>query len=176
MSFPWFIGLVGHLECGKDTAAQVFVSQAHYTRIAFADAIKADVAAYLGISLSQLRASKAKYRSFIIEYGQHMRHLHSDWWIRLLASTIKSRCYLSRFVVSDVRLLIEAAWVRSHAGILIRVQRTHAPVHTASSDITETEQDRIQVHHSFVADSVQSLTCQISSFISDLEAKCLVGT
>lgn len=129
------IGLCGCARCGKDTAAKRLIEKG-WRRVAFADALKADViyaltratkkayvprADHPSWTMFEDPASKEKLRPLMVEYGRAMRAIKDDYWIqRLLRDYLRGA---GRFVVTDVRYANEANWIRERGGKVIRIVR-----------------------------------------------------
>lgn len=60
MSAPILIGLTGPAGSGKDSAADALVHLAGFTKLAFADALRAEVCAAFGVPLNYLTARETK--------------------------------------------------------------------------------------------------------------------
>ena len=129
------VGLCGCARCGKDTAAKLLIEKG-WRRVAFADALKADIIyaltratkkAYVpredhpSWKMFEDPASKEKFRPLMVEYGRAMRAIKADYWVqRLLRDYLRGA---GKFVITDVRYANEANWIRERGGKVIRVVR-----------------------------------------------------
>lgn len=111
-----FVGLVGFAQSGKDTVASLLPG---YRRIAFADALKADLIHIFqdvipaGYSTETwMSENKELLRPLLVEYGRAKRAFDPLYWVkrvnreRMLTSWTKGR-----FVFTDVRYPNEVAWL-----------------------------------------------------------------
>jgi hypothetical protein len=144
------IGLCGYARTGKDTmAAAVTCEPLSFMRFAFADELKSDVSEAMlhaliasgqhvdSIDVSRVMSGqKEKIRPMLVGWGAGMRAVDSDHWIKRLTRIIHARTLFpcdsqygklprltSRCVITDVRYLNEADWVRSLGGIVVWIER-----------------------------------------------------
>lgn len=147
MKKPFIIGLTGLAGTGKDTVRGILEHYEGYKGLAFADPIR-DMIGPLLDACGEPRAwmiNRELKEQPIPALGVSYRHLAqtlgtewgrdlvgSDTWVRIAAARIKalSACAYEfdpipepRFVISDVRLANEAAWVKSQGGVVWRVTR-----------------------------------------------------
>lgn len=125
------IGIAGRARCGKDTVAEYLSGRYGFSRVAFADpmkdivldmfgwddrhrdgVLKEEIDPYWGFSPRQA------YQKFGTEFG---RALNENMWILMMQHNLK-RSHNWRTVVSDVRMVNEANWIRRN-GILIHIFR-----------------------------------------------------
>lgn len=119
------IGLCGYAQVGKDTAARHMPG---WARFAFADSLKADLAALLsdiGCDLANPE-HKFKARPFLVAWGATARAFVPDYWIeRLLRAigfhTANTGC--RQIVVTDVRYSNEVQAILDLGGKVIRIHR-----------------------------------------------------
>jgi hypothetical protein len=148
---PPIVGLSGKAGAGKDTLAELLVKTGRYTRMAFADALKQDVATMLygnpaPGNIARLNADKRgipEVRSLLQSYGVARRALQPDYWVDRLFNEWDRYLYFSRkgtglyicgengdiatppsrLVVPDVRFVNEADAIKERSGVIIRVHR-----------------------------------------------------
>lgn len=109
------LGISGYARVGKDTLA----SMVPFSRIAFADALKADLMPIferLGLSLL---THKEVCRPMLVEYGRLARAVFPDYWITRLAQNRPS----GDIVIPDVRYQNEAEWIKACDCPLIWIDR-----------------------------------------------------
>lgn len=154
---PLIIGLMGPAGAGKDTAADHLEDHHGFVRYAFAQPMRTMLeAAFVeaGIDYAYIyeRALKEQtipglgysYRHLAqtlgTEWGRHQ--LDQDVWLRLAEMTLglPAAPVHDRIVITDVRFANEAAWVRRHGGVVLRIQRDTAPVR---QHISETAMQQI---------------------------------
>lgn len=151
------IGLGHQMRVGKDTAAAVLQRELGFTRIGFADPLKA-----LALATNPMIQSSAKV-NVNIGHGR-MRHIvHGVGWERAKNEFPEVRTYLQslgvaardtfgedfwvdqalkaasrhdRVVISDVRFLNEALTIRAAGGVLVKIDR---PGYTAGGHVSETD-------------------------------------
>lgn len=120
------IGIGYQKQSGKDTAANL-ISELFRPSTSlifhFADELKAEVSAALGISITEINNDKQLYRPLLQWWGGEYRRGQSvNYWISKLEEQINF--YTSEYkIIADVRYRNEAEWVKSKGGILIEVKR-----------------------------------------------------
>jgi len=131
------IGLVGHKQSGKDTCWSIicklsacYLTKCPCYKFAFADGVKHEVAAKLGTTVDYIESHKNDplVRHILQYYGTEIvREQNNNYWIDLLAQQIEKYKSLNgscaNVVVTDVRFLNEAAYIKSNGGLLFRIRR-----------------------------------------------------
>ena len=124
------IGLAGLARSGKDTIAR-HLSHYGYHDLAFADPLRAILRDVLNVPDQYMNVVKeapipphgASYRQLMQTFGDAGRAILPGFWIQLLDSHIKEYADdTTHIVVTDVRYLNEAFWVRYY-GSLWHVRR-----------------------------------------------------
>ena len=108
------IGIAGYGQVGKDTIAALLPG---FTRVAFADALKAD----LGPVLAKMRdagADKETMRPLMVEYGRAMRSIDPDYWVK----RVNFRA-AENVVVTDVRYVNEVKAIEAAGGVVVLLNR-----------------------------------------------------
>ena len=135
---PRIIGLSAKKRHGKDTLGALLTAHHGYQRIAFADALYAEVAARYGISVEALQDPATKEsplealggrspRVVLQDYGMQRRAEDEEYWVRQVHAVVNDGTKPARrWVITDVRLPNEASFVERH-GILVRVERPGYP-------------------------------------------------
>ena len=126
------IGLGSKARIGKDYAAQELAKLFDVQRIAFADALKldiADIVARHGLdywAIEKQPELKEKIRPLLVEYGMTMRRFNEDVWVdRALApGNLTSEVIL----VTDVRFPNEAKRIRELGGHYIEIMTNTPPI------------------------------------------------
>tara|TARA_Y100001973_G_scaffold104152_1_gene173217 strand:- start:1085 stop:1609 length:525 start_codon:yes stop_codon:yes gene_type:complete len=128
-----FVGINGKPGTGKDTLADYFVKNFHFTKLSLADQIRNVTMAATGLSLDALRNHPEKDipieeffnktgRELTIEVGISIeRLLGPSIWNNLLDKIIKKNNF-SKIVVPDIRTQVQANWIKEHNGILIKIE------------------------------------------------------
>lgn len=109
--------LLGDSGVGKDTAGERFVKEG-YTRVAFADKVKEEVANHYKCSLDDLHIQgpvKETWRPIIIDWAEKKREIDPNHWIReAFKPFLDSEGYFregEKIVITDMRRKSEVDWV-----------------------------------------------------------------
>lgn len=152
------VGLCGFAGAGKDEAAKTLVAR-HWTRVAFADAVREAVQAldpmfeYDGANerrtcdlLAQYSWKEAKAHPEMRRLLQRMgteagRNIHGeDCWVNIARRKILVA--YSDVVVTDIRFANEAAMIRELGGRIVRIERPGVgPVNGHCSEAQELDAD-----------------------------------
>lgn len=143
------VGLSGYAQAGKDTAGGMMVQDAGFTRLAFADVLKAvalDCDPGLGdIETMSLRdtvrrigweRTKSLYpdsRIFLQHLGVAVRnHVDPAAWVNAVLRQVQPG---GRYVITDVRFPNEAQAIKAAGGYVVRVSRPgNGPVNKHESE------------------------------------------
>jgi hypothetical protein len=141
------VGLIGRARAGKDSVASRLSERHGYQRVAFADRLKeaalkvnpiithipmAGGYGYTQLTLRDIVAADGwegakqytEVRRFLQDYGQTVRDLDPDFWVRAAREAIDAANRLSLpVVVTDVRYANEARWLLNRGFTLVRVTR-----------------------------------------------------
>jgi len=155
-------GLTGKMHAGKDTFFNyVQARDAGVTRVAFGDALKAEVAAACGVSVPYINEHKDVFRPILQWWGTDFRRrLHGEnYWIQRVADTLAGLPAAAVVFITDVRFPDEAAFVRSRGGQVIKLlrpalERDDSPRHGHDS---ETKLELIEPDFSVTADRLDEL-------------------
>jgi hypothetical protein len=174
------IGLSGYAQSGKDTVASILVEKYGYTRIAFADPIREllyemDPPVPVGSGNEKHTVGLQNYidiygwdeakqhpivRSMLQNLGGGARKVFGDsFWIYQALSDVAPQ---DKVVVSDVRFVNEADWIKDFKGQIWRVKRLGT--NAVNEHVSESEMDGYPVNQIFVNNGA----------IEDLEM--LIGT
>lgn len=139
---PLIVGLIGRAGNGKDTAGAHLVDRWGFVRYAFAAPLRQmleALAADCNISPAWLRDRALKeqpitglgvsYRQMSQELGTGWgRGMHPDFWLRVAERVLglPGAPVHDRIVITDVRFVNEADWIRRHGGTLWRITRPQA--------------------------------------------------
>jgi hypothetical protein len=139
------IGLSGRKGAGKDTVFR-FLREHHpelrIARVAFADALKEEVAQCLEIPVSAIEADKPRFRLILQWWGtEWRRHQCPTYWIDRAREKIAAlRDTVDVVVVTDVRFINEARLIDELAGRVVRVANVRAET-SADAHLSEIEMD-----------------------------------
>lgn len=117
------LGLCGYAQVGKDT---IGAALENYKRLAFADALKAEVTIMLasqGIIVDLWGEDKAEWRDMLVFWGAKRRSQDPDYWIKQLVLRNAKELKEDRCVITDVRYANEVRWIQKHNGLVVRVNR-----------------------------------------------------
>jgi hypothetical protein len=117
---PRIVGLAGYAGAGKDTAGTILVRDHHYTRVAFADAVK-----HLARSIGWNGQKDTRGRVLLQRLGSGCRDVFgADCWIRRVNLLVDEALMQGRSVViTDVRHVNEVKAIRLWGGEVWRVVR-----------------------------------------------------
>lgn len=134
------VGLAGPAGVGKSTIAATCFRKHMFLDVALADEIKVRAVATGVASYEDVYSSKKPeaVRKWLQEEGtERGRHLYGDdVWVRALFARLRrmnEEWQLDRFVISDVRFASEIRYIRSHGGLVFRVD---APARQAANGLT----------------------------------------
>lgn len=117
------IGLTGYAGSGKDTLCAAMLNLHPYAvRYAFADALKEEVATAFGTTVEFIEENKLIFRELLQSWGVTRRSYGPDYWVEQVAKSI-SEDAPKVAIVTDVRFLNEATWIKQSGGSLVRVVR-----------------------------------------------------
>jgi len=132
--------LTGWSGCGKDAAAALMAEEMHFTRFAFADAVKQECATLYGLSVERFHLGKDRPldhtiplyptartpRELLLLHAADMRAKDDALYARIVANEIRDSA-TRRVVISDWRYRVELTTIRAelpHARLItIRIQR-----------------------------------------------------
>lgn len=142
------IGISGKKQSGKDEVCKHILE--HFpdsaVRIAFADALKLEVAIALVKPLAYIDEHKDNLRLILQGWGtDYRRKLHGeDYWVRQWLRTVKNSSH-KVIVCPDVRFINEADTIKKMGGYVIRVDRKS--VDTSDTHPSETALDNYTFDH-----------------------------
>ena len=160
------IGLSGYAQSGKDTVANILVEKYGYKRIAFADPIREllyemDPPVPVGAGSEKHTVGLQNYvdvygwdqakqhpivRSMLQNLGVGARKVFGDtFWVYQALSDIAPQ---DKVVVSDVRFVNEADWIKDFTGQIWRVKRMGTAA--VNEHVSESELDGYPVDQIFV--------------------------
>ncbi len=127
---PILIGITGRFRSGKDAfyyAVRDHIGFGRIQRLAFGDAIKAELAAALGVPVHDLDRNKDRLRGGIQWWADYRRTQNQHYWTRFVRSKWGQCCRLAppprAVIVTDVRDQTEAKFIHDQGGVLVRVVR-----------------------------------------------------
>ena len=164
-------GITGKMKHGKDTFFS-FVKELHpqVRRVAFADALKKEVADACDVTVDFINANKDVFRPVLQWWGTEFRRgLHGDdYWLRRMDDTLKLLPQGSIVFVTDVRFLNEADYVTGVGGQIVRVVRiTDGPRHNVDAHASESEQDQIRPEFTLISSSLNELQSLTTKWCKD---------
>lgn len=164
------IGLSGYAQSGKDTLAKVLVDDYGYTRIAFADKIR-DFLYEVNPLIETIGFEPIYLKDRVDHFGweeakknPHVRRalqntgvaartvFGSNHWV---VEAYKGMDLDKDYVVTDVRFLNEAEWVKTFNGQVWRVERpnvTAVNLHVSESELDDYSFDKVVLNDGTVED------------------------
>lgn len=187
MSQGILIGLSGYAQTGKDTVADFLVRDHGFTRVAFADKLKAvayDLNPFICGGPGGMRRLQAEVNDFgwdaakqrpeirriLQALGGGIRdHVHDQTWIN--AAIGSGATPGQRVVVTDVRYPNEAAAIRFRHGQIVRISRFG--VEPVNGHISETAMDdeRLWDAHILNDSSLEHLQATVERFVASFEVR-----
>ena len=150
------IGLTGRKCSGKSTAADIILelTQGDSVKISLATPIKTDIQELIGVPIDD--TNKEIIRPVLQSYGEAIKQLFgSDYWVKRAGHTWKQYApFTTIMVCDDIRFPLEAEWIRSLGGIVVKI---HRPGFEDSPDlhVSETAIDSIRPDYIIDNDSTQ---------------------
>ena len=120
------IGLVGRKRSGKDTVCEMLAGiLPNVHRIAFADALKEELAAAMGVTTAYIEEHKSDLRLLLQAWGTEWRRnlCSPTYWIDQTRAKIEAAPEGAVVVVTDVRFPNEGDLIREMGGTVTRVYR-----------------------------------------------------
>ena len=168
------IGIAGKKRSGKDTVCQ-YIKQLYGNnrvgRIAFADALKDEVARACNVTTEYIDQNKDHFRLILQGWGTDFRRMlgGEDYWINRLLLQLRDTAY-NIVVIPDVRFINEAEFIRKIGGYVIRVNRMDG--HTTDTHASETQLDRYHFDYTIQNDgTLQDLLQSTKSMLTTLNRK-----
>ncbi|MFF0144638.1 hypothetical protein ATK36_3181 [Amycolatopsis sulphurea] len=173
------VGIVGRMRSGKDTAAGVLVRDYGYTRLGFADPLKAvayetspilregewlaDVVDRVG--WERTKDDYPEARRVLQRLGVSVRDtLGPDVWVKALTDRV--RLVRGPVVVPDVRFRNEADELRGRGFVILRIQRPGLP--GPDPHVSETESGAIRADATVINDSTpDALADRVHQFVKE---------
>ena len=156
------IGISGKARAGKDTLGAYLqrnlaqLGGVHFTRMAFADELKRQVADHLGLTTEQLygalkevedkrfpKPSESRFwtpREILQAYGQFLRTVDYDYWVKVLFWKIENE-KIDNVIITDARHINEVKAVLERGGKHVRVFRDSGEFVHNSEHISEVALD-----------------------------------
>ena len=141
------IGIGHQKRHGKSTSSKYLCSKYEFTEFTFATRLKNmidslyDIPEYYKYVAKEVNIPSIEktYRELCERCGQGMRELFGkEFWISLTESDIKNS-KKDNCVVSDVRYLNEAEWIKRYGGFLVKIYNPRLPVdnkHISENQLT----------------------------------------
>lgn len=165
------IGLAGLAGAGKDTVRDMLENEHDFTGLAFADPIRDMLGALLadnGFSTKWMFERPLKEQP-IDGLGLSYRHLaqtlgtewgrqqRPDFWLRIAQSRIERhrKTGARKFVVSDVRFVNEAEWIRAQGGEVWLIKRPGVAAvrdHESERQVADIVADRVIKNYTTLED------------------------
>lgn len=114
------IAISGKMGSGKTTFANYLIEKHGYTHASFARQLKDSAMELFGLSYEQAYGSE-KDREFLQKFGQSMRELDDDVWVKKLVNSLDDD---SLVIIDDMRHINEYNAMSDAGFLLIRMEAT----------------------------------------------------
>ena len=111
------IGLIGLKRAGKNTFSDIAVKEFGYKELAFADELKK----YAKLLFPDHFKNNNKPVKLLQDFGEGMRKIDTDIWVKLLANNFDKTDELN-VVVTDVRHQNEVDYLRSKGFTIVKIE------------------------------------------------------
>lgn len=152
------IGLMGKKDTGKSEVANYLMEKHDFGCAAYADNLKYKLADLLNIPIDDFYPQteedrKRRENEVLPKIGRTIRQLmqiygdgcremlYKEIWIDLMDRLLKERFYGSLLVISDVRYVNEADYIRNNGGFIIKI--TNPKKRFEDNHVSEIEQDEV---------------------------------
>jgi hypothetical protein len=144
------IGLSGKARSGKDAVADKCAELFGWRKMKLANPLKKMCREMFGLSLEHTDGAWKEQpvgtttpRQLMIEIGRLGRAVRTNFWVeRLQQEILKTpQAQIHTYVIADVRFLNEAAWIKNHGGMMVRLERAPELRGADIDDPSETELD-----------------------------------
>ena len=166
------IGISGKKQSGKDEVCKMISELAvqPVQRLAFADALKEEVAKACGVTVAHIELNKTQFRPVLQWWGTDFRRASNDkYWLDEWVKRGVNRPSDTILVAPDVRFKNEADLVRWLGGILIRVERKTTQ---HDSHLSETALDEYKFDYTITNDStLNNLRHDVQRLLHNLKIK-----
>lgn len=170
------IGISGKKQAGKDTLCDLLIkaADAKGTRIAFADALKEEVARACGVTVEFINANKEMFRPILQWWGTDFRRKlkGETYWVDKaivkISQAIKSGKDL--IIIPDVRFRSEALTLLDLGAHVIRVSR---PEQAGDTHASETELDNFESFHHIILNTgtIEDLKPEVQAILKFCRVK-----
>lgn len=150
MSFR-IIGITGLKESGKDEVAKIIIDQCknlNPVRLGFADALKEEIAAAIGLDVQYINDHKQNFRLIMQGWGTDFRRqlCNTDYWVIKLGNKLLRLSDTHHlFIVPDVRFKNEVEFIKKLDGELWRVERGQRSLdkHVSETELRDVSVDMV---------------------------------
>lgn len=171
------VSIIGKARVGKDISAKYLMHNLNlkaarntYCTIAFADTLKNHLMTFFDLSPDQVygdlkevedkRYSKGDGtywtpREMMQGYGEFMRSMDGNIWIRLLVEKMISNMFIN-YIVTDVRHVNELEAVKSRNSLIVYIERPDKSIIHGESHVSETSLDDYDINPDFVINNDSS--------------------
>ena len=122
------VAVIGPMRSGKDTVGEYLVTRHKYVRLAFADAIKQEVADTVSNAdnrlwtVDDINDQKTRFRPLLQWWGtEFRRHDNPNYWVNKLEERIFPLSSHFRLVVTDARFVNELQMLKRRDFVVIRL-------------------------------------------------------
>lgn len=154
------IGISGKAKTGKNTLAEYIAEILHEKynitscQLSFADALKDEVAKATGATRASIDLNKEIYRPLLQGWGTWRRNMYNDYWVQKVLAKLLKINDIRVAMITDVRFINEANYIKSLGGYLIRLTRVTG---RTDNDISEIELDNYEFPIKFHNTTLEAL-------------------
>lgn len=172
------IGLTAPAGSGKDTVFAIIeelMDSKTVVRVAFGDAVKEEVAEQHSVSVEEIEENKESFRNVLQQWGtEHRRKKDPRYWIKQIETEVKMlRDNADVVVITDVRFLNEAEYIKSLGGDVIKIIPSSSHTLIKGSDhSSETESNYIVPDWLLPnSGSIRQLAESVAFLLQDMEVE-----
>jgi phosphomevalonate kinase len=154
------IGISGKTKVGKNTLAELMAEILHdkykitSCELAFANALKDEVAKAAGTTRLVVDMNKEIYRPLLQGWGTWRRNQYKDYWVQKVLSQLLNINDCRVVFITDVRFVNEANYLKEIGAKLIRLTRITG---REDKDISETDLDSYEFPVKFHNTTLEAL-------------------
>lgn len=164
------IGLSGKKRHGKDFACDFLKTKGwedsvDVCRMAFADALKKEVADAVGLPVKFIEENKDVFRRILQDWGTQVRRqfFGNDYWLRRADEALLG-LRSQVVVIPDVRFVNEADWVKARGGVVVRIKRVANLPPAEDAHQSETDLDNYEFDYSLLNNMTEDFNDELSGF------------
>lgn len=166
------IGLSGKKKSGKNTVSKLIATNTNLkvVEIAFADALKQEVARACGVTVVYVEENKDNFRLILQGWGTDYRRklCNDNYWILAVQNKLRT-IEADVVVVTDVRFINEYNWLNRNMGaVLVRIARPDIQI---DDHVSESALDKVSNWHHIILNSttIDDLVPQVKELLNKIK-------